>query len=40
VPLAPFFDNDGREVDVPVEYRVDSKILDAGISQKTGGIAF
>ena len=40
IPLAPFFDNDGREVDVPVEYRVDSHILDAGISQKTGGIAF
>jgi branched-chain amino acid transport system permease protein len=40
VPLAPYFDDDGREVEVAVEYRVESHILDAGISQKTGGIAF
>jgi branched-chain amino acid transport system permease protein len=41
VPLAPNFESDGREAEVPVEYRVDdSHILAAGISQKTGGIAF
>ena len=41
VPLAPYFDNNGRELEVPVEYRIDSsRILEAGISQKTGGIAF
>lgn len=40
IPLAPFFDSNGREIEVEVEYRVDSQILDAGISQKTGGIAF
>jgi branched-chain amino acid transport system permease protein len=41
VPLAPNVDDNGREVDVPVEYRnAESRILAAGISQKTGGIEF